>query len=427
MNETIVKPREREAIIQALQAGVVPKIGLAHVQVGRRLEVAAVVKDVDNIVEGGSAVRFVIGEYGAGKTFFLNLVRSIAQEKRCVTMHADLAPERRLYASGGHARSLYQEAVRNMSTRTKPDGGALSSIVEKFITECVKEAGPGGDVGNVVDHRLVNLHELLGGYDYGIVLKAYWRGSVSGDENLKENALRWLKGEYSTKSEARSDLGVRTIIEDATVYDSLKLMSEFVRLAGYAGLVVVFDEMVNIYKLQNTESRSKNYEQILRITNDILQGNVRGLGFLFGGTPEFLMDSRRGVYSYEALKSRLQENPFLKPGQGMVDVSGPVLRLQNLTTEELLILLEKIRGIFTVGKSQGDLLPDEALLAFMTHCSNQVGDAYFRTPRNTIIVSQYDVRTNDLFLSRPPPVPLSDDSTIFHRQFFNLKFVKRTH
>lgn len=378
--EANVKPRERDAILQALQAGVVPRLGLPYLQVGRKLEVSAVVGDVERLVGGGAAVRFVIGEYGAGKTFFLNLVRSIAHEKRCVTIHADLAPERRIYAAGGQARSLYQEAVRNMSTRAKPDGGALAGIVEKFISECVAQAGEDQNVDAVVEKRLAHLHEFLGGHDYATVLKAYWKGSRIGDEHLKENSLRWLRGEYSTKTEARADLGVRTIIDDSNVYDSIKLLSEFVRLAKYEGLVVIFDEMVNIYKVQNSDARNKNYEQLLRITNDVLQGNVKGLGFLFGGTPEFLLDGRRGVYSYEALKSRLQENPFA--GLGVVDVSGPVLRLQNLTTEELLILLQKIRGLFS--EKIVSSISDEMLIAFMQHCSKQIGESYFRTPRNTI-------------------------------------------
>lgn len=382
MTGVAIKARDRDAIIQALQAGVVPRAGLAHVQVGRVVEVSALVRDMERVADGGSAVRFVIGEYGAGKTFFMNLVRSIAHEKKCVTIHADLAPERRIYASNGQARSLYQEAVRNLSTRSKPDGGALQSVVERFISECVKQAGAAGDVSAVVDQRLADLQEMLGGFDYGVVLKAYWRGSQDGNEVLKANALRWLRGEYSTKTEARSDLGVRTIIDDATVYDSIKLLSAFVQIAGYAGLVVMFDEMVNIYKLQNTESRTKNYEQLLRIVNDVLQGNVRGLAFLFGGTPEFLMDSRRGVYSYAALQSRLQENPFAT--NGLVDVSGPVIRLQTLTTEDLYLLLDKIRLIFASGDVEKLAVPDEALLAFMQHCNGQIGEAYFRTPRNTI-------------------------------------------
>lgn len=381
---TVVKSRDRDIIIQALQAGVVPRIGLAHIQVGRVVEVSALVQDVERIVEGGSAVRYVIGEYGAGKTFFLNLVRSIALEKKCVTMHADLGPERRIFAAQGQgqARSLYQEAVRNLSTRAKPDGGALQSIVERFISDCVKDVTADKSVEAIVEERLAGLQEMNGGYDYSTVLKAYWRGSQTGDEILKANALRWIRGEYSSKMAARADLGVRTCIDDSTVYDSIKLLSGFVRLAGYAGLVVMFDEMVNIYKLQNSESRSKNYEQLLRITNDLLQGGVEGLGFLFGGTPEFLMDSRRGVYSYAALKSRLLENPFAK--EGLIDVSGPVIRLGSLTTEDLYLLLENIRSVFALGNQEHYLVPDEALIAFMEHCSKQVGEAYFRTPRNTI-------------------------------------------
>ena len=378
-----IKLRERDTIVQALAAGVVPRIGLQHIQVGRALEVGALIKDIDRIADGGSSCRFIIGEYGAGKTFFLSLIRLIALERRCVTIHADLAPDRRIHATGGQARGLYAEAIRNMATRTKPDGGALPSVVERFISESVKQAHADGvPVEQVIDNRLGAIQELVGGHDFAHVLKAYWRGSEEGNEALKTAALRWLRAEYTTKTEARQALGVRTIIDDADMYDSLKLLAMFVRLAGYTGLVVVFDEMVNIYKLQSAQARNQNFEQILRMVNDMLQGNSEGLGFIFGGTPEFLMDSRRGLYSYEALQSRLAENQFA--ARGLVDMTGPVIRLQNLSPEDFLILLSNIRNVFALGNPAQFLVPDEALTEFMAHCNRRIGEAYFRTPRNTI-------------------------------------------
>lgn len=378
-----IRRKDRDLIVQALSAGVVPRVGLRHIQVGRSREVEALVRDVDRIVDAGSAVRFVIGEYGAGKTFFLNLVRLIALERKLVTIHADLAPDRRLHATAGQARGLYAEAVRNMATRTKPEGGALPSLVERFVTDCVREAEDAGNpVERVIDRRLAPLLDMIGGHDFATVLKAYWRGHEEGDDALKVAALRWLRAEFPTKTEARQALTVRSIIDDADVYDSLKLLAGFVRIAGYGGLLVVFDEMVNLYKLQSAQARNQNYEQILRIVNDALQGNVEGLGLVFGGTPDFLLDSRRGLYSYQALQSRLAENSFAVDGR--IDMSGPVLRLQSLSPEDLLILLSNIRAVFGLGDASAGLVPDEALTAFMEHCDRRIGEAYFRTPRNTI-------------------------------------------
>lgn len=380
---TAIRPRDRDTILQALAAGVVPRSGLRHIQVGRAGEIGALVKDIDRIADGGSAVRFIIGEYGAGKTFFLNLVRLIAMERKCVTLSADLAPDRRLHATGGQARTLYAEAVRNLATRTKPEGGALASVIERFITDCMQESqAGGGSVEALIDQRLASLHEHLGGHDFATVLKTYWRCSESGDEVGKAAALRWLRAEYPTKTEARQALPVRSIIDDADVYDSFKLLAAFVRIAGYAGLVVVLDEMVNLYKLQSAQARNQNFEQILRIVNDVLQGHTQGVGFVFGGTPEFLMDSRRGLFSYQALQSRLAENSFAT--DGLIDLSGPVIRLQSLSPEELLILLGNIRSISASGEPAQHLVPDEALEAFMLHCNKRIGEAYFRTPRNTI-------------------------------------------
>ena len=378
-----ISPRERDTIMQALAAGVVPRQGLRHIQVGRMAEVTALIGDIDRIADNGAAIRFIIGEYGSGKTFFLNLVRLIALEKKLVTIQADLAPDRRLLGRDGQARGLYAEAVRNMATRTKPEGGALPSIMERFLTDAVRQAEEAGvSAEKVIDAKLAPLQDEVGGYDYTVVLKSYLRGSEKGDDDLKNGALRWIRGEFSTKTEARSILPVRNIIDDSSVYDSLKLLAAFVKIAGFGGLMVIFDEMVNLYKMQSSQSRSSNYEQILRIINDSLQGNVRNIGFQFGGTPEFLMDTRRGLYSYPALESRLAENSFAKGG--LVDMSGPVIRLQSLSPEDLLILLSNIRHVAACGDEAKYLVPDEALEAFMAHCSQRIGEAYFRTPRNTI-------------------------------------------
>lgn len=375
-----IKPRERDAIVQALRAGVVPKLGLRHIQVGRAREIKELVKDMDRIADGGAAIRFVIGEYGSGKTFFMNLIRLVALEKGLVTMFADLAPDRRLHATGGQARGLYAEMARNLSTRTKPDGSALASVVERFVSQA-HQAADTRDVptAHVIRERLAHFEELTGGFDFAAVIRRYWEGYEADDLELQSAALRWLRGEFATRTDARKALGVRTIIDDASVYDHLKLMSAFVKEAGYKGLLVGLDEMVNLFKLTSAQARNANYEQILRILNDVLQGSADHLGFLMGGTPEFLMHTRRGLYSYEALQSRLAENTFAK--DRLVDLSGPIIRLSNLTPEDLFVLLANIRHVM---QDEENALPDVALEAFMSHCANRIGEAYFRTPRNTV-------------------------------------------
>lgn len=378
-----LRPRERDAVLSSLRAGVVPRAGFQHIQVGRAEEVRALARDLDRVAEGGSAIRFAIGEYGAGKTFFLNLVQSMAAEKKLVTASADLTPDRRLHATGGQARSLYAELMRNVATRANPDGGALPNVVERFVTSALTEAKDSGvKTEAVIDKRLASLSELVGGYDFAQVIGAYWRGHDTGNDQLKSDAVRWLRGEYTTKTDARAALGVRTIVDDANFYDQLKLLARFVRLAGFSGLLICFDEMVNLYKLAHTQARNANYEQVLRIVNDCLQGHATGLGVVFGGTPELLMDTRRGLFSYDALRSRLAENSFAVGG--LVDYSQPVLRLANLTPEEMYVLLSKLRHVYASGDTSAYLLPDEALQAFMEHCASRIGDAYFRTPRTTV-------------------------------------------
>jgi BREX system ATP-binding protein BrxC/D len=380
---TRIRPRDRDSIIQSLRSGVVPRVGLQHVAVGRPHEIQALLGDITRIADGGSGSRFVIGEYGAGKTFFLHLVRSIALQRNLVTAHADLAPDRRLQSTGGQARSLFSELMRNVATKAQPDGGAMTAVVEKFVSTALAEARK-REVSPelVIREKLAELSELVGGYDFAEVIAAYWRGYDTGNEQLRTDAVRWLRGEFSTKTDARTALGVRTIVDDSQVYDQLKLMARLAKLAGFGGLLVCLDEMVNLFKLSSAAARSANYEQILRIINDGLQGSAAHLGFLFGGTPDFLADPRRGLYSYPALQSRLAENTFATGG--LVDYSGPVLRLANLSQEDFFQLLHNLRHIQAGGDPARYLLPDPALEAFMAHCSDRIGDAYFRTPRLTI-------------------------------------------
>jgi hypothetical protein len=378
-----LRPRERAALIQSLRAGVTPLLGVRHIQVGRDAEIAALERNLDHIADGGSVFRLVIGEYGSGKTFFMNLVRGAAMDRQLVVAHADLNPSRRLHASGGEARSLYAELMKNLATRTKPEGGALQTVVEKFITTALAEARKAGSrPEDIIHERLGNLSELVMGYDFATVIAAYWRAYEKDDDTLKDNAIRWLRGEFTAKSDAKRALGVREIIGDAAFYDQLKLIAKFCRLAGYKGLLICLDELVNLYKLANTQARNGNYEQILRILNDLEQGSAEGLGFVLGGTPEFLMDPRRGLFSYPALQSRLADNPFAR--DDLVDLTGPVMRLGNLGREQFMALLGKLDAAYKNGKPDAAPFPAEAFAAFMRHCEQRIGEATFRTPRTTI-------------------------------------------
>lgn len=380
----MIKPKERETIIQSLKSGVVPRLGLQHIQVGRSEELKSFVNDVATISDGGTAFRFVIGEYGSGKTFFLSLVRSIALQKGLVTMNADLSPTKRLHGTDGHARVLLSELISSISTRTKQDGNALQNILEKFISNARAEAEQSNrEVATVIYEQLSDLNEYPGGYTFAQVVNKYWTAYESGDDMLKDRVLRWLKAEYTTKTDSLRDLGVREFINDSSFFNTLKLYSILVQKAGYSGLLVCMDEMVNLYKISNSVSRKANYEEILNILNNTLQGSLSHIGFIMSGTPEFLTDGNRGLYSYEALKSRLAENSFSK-SLGLIDYNSTVLRLANLTKEELYLLLRNLRNVFAGGDESKYLVPDEALLAYLNHCANKIGDSYFRTPRNTI-------------------------------------------
>lgn len=380
-----VKARERTAVLQSLVAGVVPRIGLHLIQVGRQREIAALVDDLKRIEDGGSTVRYVIGRFGTGKSFFLNLLRTVALERGHVVMQADITLERRFHSTSGHARQLYSELVSNMSTRAKPDGGAMPGIVERFVTD-VADAVGGEDFATVeaeVNRRLAELRDMNMGAHFIRVLARYVEGFVSDNEALRNAALRWLRGEYTTRTEAKAELGVRDVVEDSNFYDMLKVWGVFARAAGFKGLLVSFDELVVLSERLNTgPAREKNFEVLLQILNDALQGHVVGIGFCFAGTEEFLTDTRRGLYSYEALKTRLADNPFAK--DGLIDMAAPVIRLQLLTQDELFVLLEKIALVQAHGEVAKMLVDEAGIQRFMRHAFAKLGADAHLTPRECV-------------------------------------------
>lgn len=380
----VIRAKERETIIQSLRSGVVPRVGLQHIQVGRNDELKSFIKDLETIADGGSSFRLVIGDYGSGKTFFLSLVRSIALEKGLVTMNADLSPSKRLYGNEGQARRLLADLVTSLSTRTKQDGNALTNVLEKFISIAQEKAETERvEISFVIKNMLNELNDFPNGHSFAFIIYKYWEAFDTGNDALKNCVLKWLKGEYATKTDTMRDLGIRDFINDASFFNTLKLYSVLVKKAGYKGLLINLDEMVNLYKAAHGTSRKINYEEILGILNNTLQGTVSNIGFIMSGTPEFLTDTRRGLYSYEALRSRLAENDFSKQ-LGVVDYNSTVLRLSSLSKEELYVLLKNLRNVFACGIKEDYLVPDEALVAYMNYCFNKIGDSYFRTPRNTI-------------------------------------------
>lgn len=382
-----ITERERSAILSSLAAGVVPSIGLHHIQVGRKQEVEALLNDLRRIEEGGAALRFVVGRYGAGKSFFLNLVKIVALERKFVVARADITTERRLHGTGGQARSLFSELMRNLATRSRPEGGALANLVERWIADLahdVKSAGGADeDVGKRVSELCRPLQEYVSGYDFATVLQQYYRGHLEHNEALQQAAIRWLRAEFSTKTEARQQLAVRTIIDDESLYDYLKLMSAFVRIAGYSGLLVCVDELVVLsHRLNNRVARNNNYEALLRILNDALQGAVQGLGFLFAATDDCMLDKRRGLFSYEALATRLAPNRFAS-GE-FTDLTGPSLTLPSLTPEDCFVLLHNVRRVHARGDETKSVLPDDAIVKYLEDCQRRMGAAYFQTPRDTV-------------------------------------------
>ncbi|UOF92157.1 ATP-binding protein [Fodinisporobacter ferrooxydans] len=392
----MIRKKESAAILQSLGGGVVPRTGLEHVIVGRKQEIEQVLQELQAVQEGAGMIKMIIGDYGTGKSFFLSVTRHIALKMKFVTCDADFTPERRLYATDGKAVATYSELMRNMSTATRPDGGALSAILEKWISQVQSQvAVEKGFLDAAIDHpefvqavrsaivqQIAGIEELVGGYDFAKVINAYFTGYIDSDSVRMGQALRWLRGEYHTKTEARQDLGVRDIIHDGNYYEYLKIMSTFVTAIGYSGLLILLDEAVNLYKITHPQSREKNYEKILSIYNDGMQGKAEHLYVLISGTPEFLDNERKGLFSYPALKSRLMANRF--ETDEYRDLNQPVIQLTPLQIEETFVLLQKIRAIHEAHYQYDSHVSDEEIRVFLQAFYSRPGAKEFLTPREIL-------------------------------------------
>lgn len=393
MSKEVKVPRRIAAVIlNSLKGGVVPRIGLPYITVGREVEIQALLHDLDLIADGGASFRFLVGRYGSGKSFLIQTIRTHSMGENFVVADADLSPERRLQGGQGQGLSTYRELIRNLSTKTRPEGGALALVLDRWVIniQCKAAEECGSSSGTVYDqvfHSILEaflepLCELVHGYDFSAVLKIYAFAFAEEDMEAKACVVKWLRGEYRTKTEARRELGVNACIADDSWYDYLKLLAEFLTGAGYKGLVVMIDELVNLYKIPNSITRQNNYEKILTMYNDTLQGKAHHLGIIMGGTPQSIEDRRRGVYSYEALRSRLTQGRFAS--EGLSDMLAPVIRLNPLTYEELLVLIEKLADIHAGYFEYQRSLTEDDLVSFLQIEFGRVGSDSHLTPREVI-------------------------------------------
>lgn len=395
MNEAERKVPKRiaQTVLHSLKGGVVPRIGLPYITVGRKNEIQALLHDVDIIAEGGASFRFIVGRYGAGKSFLLQAIRNYVMDRGFIVADADLSPERRLQGTRGQGLATYRELIGNLSTKTKPEGGALTLILERWIStvqsEALQESGlqPGDPALTArVDQKIyavtASVSELVHGFEFAQLLSAYYHAYLKSDDETKAKVVRWFRGEYALKREAKEELGVNIIITDDDWYEYLKLFATFFRLAGYSGMMIMIDELVNIYKVPNSITRQYNYEKLLTMYNDTLQGKAKYLGIIMGATPQAIEDKRRGVYSYEALRSRLAEGKFSKPGAR--DLLAPVIRLDPITAEEMLILCEKLAVMHAGLYGYEQKIATNDLAAFIKIEYERIGADVHITPREVI-------------------------------------------
>lgn len=390
-----IKSKEATAIINSLSGGVVPRIGVQHITVGRQLEIEALTEALDDVKNGHSMMKFWIGDFGSGKSFMLHLINTVAIKQKFVVANADFTPDNRLYSNDGKALILYSAIMDNIAIQTKPEGGALPTLLDKWIEQVITKTAQDNSIPitEIRDEKYTDLVQTSimqtvkevtesGGFDFGVVVIKYYDGYIKNDDMLRRNALKWLKGEYTTKTEARQDLGVREIINDQNYYDMLKNFCRLFVSIGYSGFMINLDEAINLYKISTANTRAKNYEKVLSIFNDCFQGKVSNLFINVAGTKEFLENERRGLFSYDALKTRLETNKYAISGYR--DLAQPVLKLAPLDHNEIFVLLNKLKEIYDLNYGVNIEIDESDIHLFMEEIFNKPGADEFLTPREVI-------------------------------------------
>ena len=344
---------ELNDIVTALNSGLVPRSGIENIMVGREDVLIQIEIDLDNVSTGLSLTKFIIGKYGTGKSFMQAAITQKGYAKNFVVSKVDFSPYRRLYNNDGMGRATYVEIIKNMTTKTS-SSNTIESIIEMWIGNQISlfSSEPDFDLTNEnyinkiilnIKKEIKDMDTCFGGTDFSDVLTLYLKAYIEGNTEKQRECIKWISGEYPNVSLAKHDLGVSVIINDQNYYEFLKVICRFVVLAGYSGLIINFDEVVNLYKISIKTIRDKNYEMILRIFNDTIQGDVHNLFITFSGTPQFLEDEFKGLFSYGALKRRLSSNKY--EDNDIYDYSQPVIKLRSLTNEEIFKLLKKLINI----------------------------------------------------------------------------------
>lgn len=371
-----IPKRKAIVLLNALQGGVVPRVGLGYISVGREQEINALLRDIEVIENGGSTFRLISGNYGTGKTFLIQTIKEYLLDKGFVTCDCDLSPERCFIGTNGKNKGLatFQKLVSNISIKTCPEGGALQYILDDFISKIVMDEENNTSAASNINSKesarksfqkfLIPFRTKVHGIEFTNILLRYYDAYQSNDFDEINRCLKWLKGEYRLRSEVKNDFGSSIMITDDDWFDFLDLYVTLFKIIGFKGLFIMFDEVINLFRIINPSYRLKNYEKVLNMYNDTLQGKVKNVGIILAGTPESIYDSTKGLFSYEALKSRLY---FANPLQTKINPLSPIITLSPLTQSDLVVLLERLSVIHSEVTGYNNEISLEEILSFLQY------------------------------------------------------------
>jgi adenosylhomocysteinase len=309
------------------------------------------ISELDFVQLGNSSIRFIQGEYGSGKTFLSLKLSEIAKRKGFAVSTVIISPSNLLC----NLSDIYETIIENLAVKDKIEVSGFIDILDAWSYNHfskVKKIEPHNNNSENSDSIVASLYKNI---EYELVsaqnihplfakcVLAYAKSKINRDYDKARMAISWFKGiDKISNFEYRKELGIKGKLENKDVLSFLKGLVYLIKDTGYNGLLLIFDEIETIQRLQIKKQRQESYETIRVILDEVGLNNFKNVFFIMTGTPQFFQDRKFGIPSYSALYERISE-PSKVYGDS---IKQPILKLKKLNEDFLIEISKKVIKLY---------------------------------------------------------------------------------
>lgn len=335
-------------IIDSLRNGTVPAEGTENIAVGIDEELTEIQDQIERTREDKSAFKFIIGDYGSGKTFFSTSVREMAYDKKFVVSSVVISQETPLHKF----EELYRKIMEGMRTSENKKIPAFNFILEEWLLNIedkvieIEGLDPYEDSKKfqIEMNKRINEELMIVGSiaaSFANAIRAFYKAKYEGDTVLAQGAVAWLKGD-NVRAELKSKLGVIGTITRENSFEFFRALLQMIKTAGYEGLMIILDEVETVQKLVRKDMRSAAYENLRFFIDESDRNSFPSCFFLYTGTTD-LMESEKGFKSLEPLYQRIKVER--EKGDKFKNLRQPVMFLDGLNRDRLYEVACRVRNI----------------------------------------------------------------------------------